>query len=92
METDPHTQPLPLSPILDFSTDDFSGGLVAKDPSSARPPWPPPAGSAHPSKPNRPLWRGSAWGAREGPTELRGEGWGEGRVKPDLKCTGLQRP
>ena len=36
METDPHTQPLPLSPILDFSTDDFSGGLVAKDPSSSQ--------------------------------------------------------
>lgn len=27
----PHTQPPPPSPILDFSTDNFSGGLVAKD-------------------------------------------------------------
>lgn len=36
VETHPHTQPLPLSPILDFSTDNFLVGLVAKDQSSSQ--------------------------------------------------------
>lgn len=80
METDPHTQPLPLSPILDFSTDNLSGGLVAKDRSSSQATWHPLAGSLHPSKPAVGWgWGGrggSVWGegASEGPRELKGGG------------------
>lgn len=76
METDPHTQPLLSSPVLDFSTDRFSGGLAAKAGSPSHAFLASTAGLLHP----KPAWLGAVagsvwrvqWGVSDGPDELKG--------------------
>lgn len=72
VETGPHTQPLLLSPSLDFSTDNFSVVLVAKDWSSSQAFLAPTGRVTAPLQTQLATVAGSVWGVKEGPTELKG--------------------